>query len=459
MQVRVQGQEQEYNYEREQEQKKQDGQSESAFEEIACYQGNDNLQTTFDALSIVTDDEKFTAIHLPFAMGRSFMPDFRMAVGSILKHSGPIFTDGYMAFLRLVSNCQASRLGWTIPDMCQGAKGLQCLRDVQILRPEEAVCILLLGQALYVFEGLTDTFRIPASTESGNKVMTSAHSIMRSALISARPWYPMLVNEPALDTVTICPLLLDIVSCLVHREIPIIEPCIPNRVIVDRYVGISVTLLPLLHQICTRSHAAKLAAAAATSPTSPTSSSPGGGGGGSSNSSDGVASTAWDHTYYPPRDCYSDLEESIKHWTPSIPPDFFSKYDKSEVQMMTTQARAYRLAALLVIHRLRYPLGVRDDTARRYASKVFAEVSSAYDRLPRAGAAALPIGFPLFVSMLEIEGPGEMLLDQLGGYAIHSLALAKLRGFISEARLARVSGFSGLWFDLVEERLHYAVIP
>jgi hypothetical protein len=194
--------------------------------------------TPSDAMSILSDDEKFTSIHVPCTIGRSFIQDLRLAIYSAMIYSAPVITDGYLAFLGQVAHCQASRLLCTTPDLRRGAKALQVLRTVDITNPHEALCILLLGQALFVFEILTGCFT------------TSAHSIVQSALISAAPWYPALSGVPALDTVTLCPIFLDLVGCLVYRRIPIVQSKSPGRLVVDRYVGLCSTLLPYLHLLC-----------------------------------------------------------------------------------------------------------------------------------------------------------------------------------------------------------------
>lgn len=154
----------------------------------------------------------------------------------------------------LLAHCQAARLCWTTPDLCRGAKALQCLRNIKPARLQDAIGILLLGQVLFVFEILTDTFT------------SSAHSIVQTALISAHQWYPLLLQKPTFDTMTICPILLDTVCCLVYREVPVFRFCVQNRVIVDRYVGMSSTLLPLLYDLCEISNAAKSATTEIISP-------------------------------------------------------------------------------------------------------------------------------------------------------------------------------------------------
>lgn len=377
-------------------------------------------QTALDAIGIVTDDDKFTTVHIPFAMGFSFMQAFRGAISSVLYHSGEVVTDGYLAFLGLVAHCQASRLHWTTPDLRRAATALQNLRNVVIMCPQDALCVLLLGQALFVFEVLTDSFTTPA------------HSIVQSALISAKRWYPLLSRVPAFDTVTFCPVFMDIVGCLVYRKVPIILMCVQDRIVVDRYAGLCSTLLPFLYRLCVQSHAAKPSAAIVD-----------------------WVSTDREH----PEDCYSDVERSIELWAPNIPPDFFTAYDEAERQMMTTQAKAYRLAALLVIHRLQFHLGVQDTLGQYYARCIFHEITSFFVHSNTQGAGAFPLTFPLFISMLEVEGPGEALLENLRRFPVQSICMLKLHDFVRHVRRIKESGYSVLWFDLVEHNLTYAVIP
>ncbi|KAJ5442713.1 hypothetical protein N7445_005720 [Penicillium cf. griseofulvum] len=377
-------------------------------------------QTALDAIRILTDDDKFTTVHIPFAMGRSFMQDLRGAIYSVLYHSGPVVADGYLAFLGLVAHCQASHLHWTTPDLCRGATALQNLRNIEIMRPQDALCVLLLGQALFVFEVLANSFT------------TSAHSIVQSALISAKPWYLLLSRVPAFDTVTFCPVLMDIVNCLVYRKVPIIRMCVQGRIVVDRYAGLCSSLLPILHRLCVQSHAAKSSAATVD-----------------------WGSTDREH----PEDCYTDIERSIELWAPSIPPNFFTAYDESERQMMTTQANAYRLAALLVIHRLRFPLGVQDTLGQYYANCIFHEISSFFAHSNMQGVGAFPVTFPLFISMFEVEGPGESLLESLRRFPIQSICMLKLHDFVRHVRRVKESGDSMLLFDVVEHDLTHAVIP
>ncbi|KAH6999298.1 hypothetical protein EDB80DRAFT_724560 [Ilyonectria destructans] len=377
-------------------------------------------QTALDAMDIVTNEDKFTILHSPFAMGRSFIRDFRLAISSVLHHSAPAIMDGYLASMALVAHCQASCLLLATPDLNRGTKALQTLQSVEILRSHDALCVLLLGQALFVFEIIT------------NSSPTSAHSIVRSALISAQPWYSVLGRDPGFDTITLCPVLLDLVGCLVYRKVPIIRLCGQDRIVVDRYVGLCSTLLPLLYRLCERSHAAKSNAATRN-----------------------WKSTSREHL----KDGYSDIETSIELWAPEIPPGFFTAYDNTERRMMIMQANAYRLAALLVIHRLRFPLGVQDNLGQSYAYRIIEGISSFFAQKNTQDAAAFPVTFPLFISMLEVEGPGEDLLENLRSFPVQNICMLRMHDFVKYVRMMKGSGFNSLWFNLVEFNLTCALIP
>ncbi|KAJ5613233.1 hypothetical protein N7510_006427 [Penicillium lagena] len=376
------------------------------------------LRTTSDALRTVENREQFAVIHMPFMMGNSFTPDFQRATYAALHLSAPILTEGYLAFLGVMTCYQkALVLRRGEPDICKAAKALKRLQNVNIIRDNDAACVLFLGQAMYVFNILTAA------------ISSTAHSIVRSSLITTKQWYPRLIQCPAMDTVIITPILIDTVECLVRREVPIVRLMIPDRIIVDRYVGLCSTLLPHMYDICERSHALKKAALDTTSGPHP-----------------GV------------HDSFADIEQKIREWKPEIPPRFFTEYGRHEILIMMTQATVYRLAALLIVHRLRYPFGVEDDPATYLAHSIFSEISY-FAQSAAKDATALPVVFPLIVAMLEIEGPGEEILENLSSYTVQSICAAKLQGFVKQVRASRESGYGGVWFDLVDTQLDTAVVP
>lgn len=379
-----------------------------------------NFQTTSDALRTVTDVEQFSAIHSPFIFGSSFIPGSQKTVYAILQLSAPVLTEGYLAFLGLMSNYQKSPvIRRSEPDMFKAAKGLQRLRSVEISNDYSAACALFLGQIMYVFDVLTAPYS------------STAHSIVRSSLMSTKAWLPRLVQAPIMDTITMSPILIDTVECLVHREIPIIRLDPQRRVIVDRYLGLCATLLPHLYDICECSNTLKIQAPP-------------------------VGSEA--HTAL--HDRLDGLEQTIRRWRPQTPSGLFESYGQHAVLAMVTQANVYRLAALLILHRLRYPLGVEDGAAWKLANGIFSELSFfAKAAVNVKESSALPVVFPLTMAMFEIYGPGEDLLERLTSFTVQISCVARLQEFVKLARASRESGFGGIWFDLVDAHLRVAVPP
>lgn len=377
-----------------------------------------SLRTTSDALRTVMNTEQFSVIHMPFMWGPSFIPVAQKTAYAILALSGPTLTEGYLAFLGLMTRYQRSLvMRQDEPDMSKAAMGLQRLRSVTISHDYDAACALLLGQTMYVFNVLTAPYS------------SSAHEIVRSALMSAKQWMPRLLQFPIMDTITMTPILIDTVESLAHREIPIIRLPDSSRVIIDRYAGLMATLLPHLYDICVWSHTQKRE----------------------------VRDTASDS----PSQLFerlAEIEEHIQRWEPPAPPQLYTDFSQHEVLAMVTQAKTYRLAALLVIHRLRYPLGVEDEAACFLASTIFSELSY-FVKTDANKSTALPIVFPITLAMFEMEGPGEELLEQLAAFTVQNMSAVRLRGFVKQVRDARESGFGGIWFELVESQLHVAMPP
>jgi hypothetical protein len=375
------------------------------------------LKTASDAFRTVMDPEQFSVIHMPFMLGPSFVPESQKTVYTILCLSAPTLTEGYLAFLGMMTRYQRSLvLRQQEPDMLKAAKGLQRLRDVKITQDYDAACALFLGQTMYCFNVLT----APDSS--------TAHSIVRSALMSTKAWLPRLVHFPIMDTIIMTPMLVDTVECLVRREVPIIRMPSTERIIVDRYAGVCATLLPLLYDLCACSHTMRTGVL------------------GPGESPSGMYEQL------------ADIERVILDWKPPNNPEILLKHGQYEVLAMMTQANAYRLAALLIIHRLRYPLGVEDETARDLANGIFAIISHFADSAAQE-TSALPVVFPLTMAMIEIEGPGEELWERLSLFTVQSMSATRLRGFIKQVRACRETGYEGLWFDLVDTKLHVAMPP
>jgi hypothetical protein len=132
---------------------------------------------------------------------------------------------------------------------------------------------------------------------------------------------------------------------------------------------------------------------------------------------------------------------------------FFTTYSALEISIMLTQARSYRIATLLVIHRLRFPLGIEDLIAHSYADEILRELSI-LKAWPPDAATGLGLDFPLLVATLELPGPGSEIYKAFEPFRFRRQHSDEILDFISLVTKARQNGYNGLWFDLVQGRLH-----
>ncbi|KAK9239609.1 hypothetical protein V1525DRAFT_28845 [Lipomyces kononenkoae] len=359
---------------------------------------------------MLSTKEGFYAAHRKFMLGQGFIDAYQTAVRVVFARDAPVMMSAYSATLTLLSHRKLQPAGVEGLNLVVGSHCLEwlghqysCIKDVL-----HAAVVLAVGQLLLVYNIL-----LPCP---------SSRAITRGVLLSVTDWYPALLQQPELDPITLAPVLLDTVDSLIRREAPIVRLPDATRPIVDRFLGLCTPLQPLLFDLAERSYRAKMHA-----PAMPPGDSHNG-----------------DH--------YSETERQIASWTPELPPDFFTTYDSLEVAAMLGQAASYRIAALLVIHRLRYPLGFQDRLAHGYAESIFEELSF-MKQWPVDGATGLGLDFPLVVALLELPSLGEELFINLNLLRFQPQLGEKVVQLVRWIRRAYDAGYDGLWFDLVQDRL------
>ncbi|KAK8924949.1 hypothetical protein VCV18_005375 [Metarhizium anisopliae] len=181
---------------------------------------------------------------------------------------------------------------------------------------------------------------------------------------------------------------------------------------VNRYIGLSANILPYLFHICRIS--AEMA------------------------HGDPVAK---DKTL-------SHIEEEIRRWQPSIQDSRMSEFTPTEVSHMVCQASTMQTAALLIIHRLRYPYGTEDLAASAMASSILSQnqmTQKITGRAPRC------VDLPLIVACTEIpdELERKRYLRTLSPIAIFSpLFQKRVESMLALVWEARTSSTTLYWCDL-----------
>jgi hypothetical protein len=357
--------------------------------------------------------DEFYIANEKFVIGPTFTREFHAALMSIYACSPSLLQHAYLAILGAMHKSRNRLPTLDEANLKRGAAGLQQLRTITITGIEDARAVLILGQVMATFDIFT--------------ISTNSHLILRQALTIVKPWYPALSKEMWLDSITITPLLMDVVECLVRRDIPVIKFSVRDPYLVDRFVGLCSTFLPILYDLCELSYKTKM--------------------------------EEYSRDQSKGSDVFAEIEEEVRSWTPNTPSNFLETYSTSEVLKMLTQARAYRLAALLIIHRLRYPFGVNDEVAATYAKEILQDLAQCSTIL-QGNTTMQSTAFPLLLAMIEVsEEHVQKIIEKFSSLEPPAEYSTKFLAFVHFIRSARESGFRGLWFDLVSQGPEICIVP
>jgi hypothetical protein len=382
---------------------------------VSQHPGNRDVVRELDCILETRDG--FFDFHRHFMIGKSLNAEFHTAVQLLFSHSPYLLADAYQSVLELITFRKTHpRQALQTFDLTKGTKCLQNLMEASstILQFEDAATVIMLGQILLLYNVLTP--------------WTSTHLIVRNTLLSVKDWYPALAKQPELYTVTVTPVFVDTIECLVRREIPILEFPRVERLPVDRTLGLCFTLLPLLYSLCVRSQGVKM-----------------------SNASE------------PAGDClqvtpYFDIEQQLQAWQPTWPKQFLTTYSALEVTALLTQARVYRLAALLIVHRLWYPLGIEDGVGKCCAASILHELSI-LKAWKLGEASGFGINFPLLVACMEMPNTAQELMKVVEPLRLDSKRSESILEFVKHVHMKYCHGFKGIWFELVDCDLYRVTLP
>ncbi|KAJ9632903.1 hypothetical protein H2204_007471 [Knufia peltigerae] len=343
-----------------------------------------------------------------FMSGPSFANQYRDSLLLVYRFSPAYLRDIGRAMLSALTWARLRTSSYEQVDITTGALTLQRLRTATVCDLSGAVMAIGLGPILAAFDLLTSGI--------------GSALILRHALRLAKPWYQTLLDTPALNPVTISSIFWDTAHCLLNRQIPVVEFEARDEHVIDRVAGLCTTLLPLLYRLCTLSH--------------------------------GIAQSSLQVHLEP----LLDLHAAISSWTRTLSAEEEQRFSTMECLQLNTQARMYRTAALLLIHRIMNPMGTNDYVAVAYADTVALELSNYLS----AAAPRKKLQFvfvPIFLSMLESRTLSEEVWKSLKIMDGPSLGLDKLAKAVKAAWDKRDAGFSGSLFDLLESGPSFVVLP
>lgn len=281
------------------------------------------------------------------------------------------------------------------------AIALRKLRTCSMTVPSQASIISALGLSVATFEILTQT--------------ASLHAVVEHTLSLMKPWHPLTVRDPAAECHLNCLILMDTVECLVKRKIPILKYQVMEGAIIDRAQGFCCTFLPLLYEVCQISHSVKTKQMTSIDST-----------------------TIW-----------TDIEDRVQNWCPTIQPDFYQCFTGHEVTILCTQANIYRESTLLLIHRLKYHHGFEDETAALKSQYILSEFEHCFNVTKQY---PLHTFFPFLVAAVEVIGQQER--DNLrqamfmGWNSVFDAFLGRLKHFIEFIWQRIDGGLDSNWLAL-----------
>lgn len=298
---------------------------------LSPFPGNDWIHIENKLIHFMLDTSQVDKLD-SYVLTPSFQNEERRWLVDSLNMSFPNLKDIYVA-------CAGSLLqalegenetAASLRDVClrHASAAVNKLRCLLVANREDAIMCLNLGIGLATF--------------GYSALGANVSGICRYCLNLIKP---VIETEPLPDTKTqsllYCLVFFETMDCLATRQVPTIKVTVPFPAMVDRFIGLSYPLLPIFYDICLVSN--ELAG------------------------------------YLPPQNAeisrrLDQIETVVIEWIPPVPSNFLGDFDPMDSVRILTQARIYRLLALLLIHRLRNSFGQNDGEAERWSQDIINEL-------------------------------------------------------------------------------------
>ncbi|KOS42327.1 hypothetical protein ACN38_g6773 [Penicillium nordicum] len=341
-----------------------------------------------------------------FLIGPSFHESHhRFFVQNLLRAPTSTLKDATVACAAVLLGAQYAQYTKTSLEVGyrRAALAVSGLRSLQICKEQDLVTALILGVGIVTF--------------AMHVVDGQPFLISRYTLALVKPVYhTLLTMDPSILDLLMCLVTEETFECLIRSVTPTIRIGERDRCdVVDRFIGISSSLFGLLYDLCDVSHSMR------------------------------VTGGRMDIEMVERLDA---IQDSLERWKPSPPPDFIERFTQSEVVGMLTQAKVLRLAACLIIHRLRYPYGQRDKEALRLSRAIMAEIDMV---LKSAGRSIPCMTFPYTVACFEVTEikPRAAVVNKIPVVVTFSRQLQlQVRRSLSSVWDGRDGGDDIYWFDI-----------
>ncbi|KAE8412374.1 hypothetical protein BDV36DRAFT_287934 [Aspergillus pseudocaelatus] len=320
-----------------------------------------------------------------------------------IKEAPLLLLDPYVAVSRVLLRSTTNQPACSDGDWASCAAALQALRNAQITSSEHAGYVLSLGLSLVTFHRLISGI--------------SASTICRFTLSLIRPLYYSEQLQESDTRELLCLVFLDITESLFRARIPVIQYRVRDPYLVNHHAGLCGSLLPLLYRVCLLGASIRRGSQLTVSP-----------------------------------DCFDNLREEIIAWAPSVSVATIERFSEEEMLLLRTQANLHRNAILLILHRLRFPFGERDDEAELLSRTIIREMQHC---LAMTKQHPPNISLVLLVAGAEVrDSVGReniiSLLQSINGSSFYPF-VANLRLFLSRVWTCRDEGTTRYLFHLFDK--------
>lgn len=286
------------------------------------------------------------------------------------------------------------------------SSAMRTLRSLPVDSSRDAVICLTLGISLALFVY--------------SAIGMGVSDICHCCLSRAGPFIDTAVLDPETEPLLSFLVLLETMDCFVHRQKPTIRIQLRKFESVDRHLGLCLPLLPYYYDLCVINHS--------------------------------LASTTDTWVMAHLQKQLDGIQAAVDAWQPLQPGDFIQQFETTEVVHLLAQARVYRLAALLMSHRLRYVFGQEDSQADFWSKEVMRELELAQritKRVPRC------VTLPFIIAAVEIRGSDARMktLKNVAEYVDQFTPVVQkaTRSFLTRLWKERDTGMAFSWINSVHK--------
>ncbi|KAJ6037223.1 hypothetical protein N7540_001502 [Penicillium herquei] len=287
----------------------------------------------------------------------------------------------------------------------RAALAVSSLRSFQISDERDLMTMLILTVAMITFA---------MHVKDGQPYLIARYTL---SLIETQYQHFVRLKSPMMDLL-MCLISTDTFECLLRSKVPAWRINTSERGnVIDRYLGLSSSLFPLLYDIC------EVADQLQQSKT------------------EQRAEIAGRLT---------EINTAVDNWHPSPPVDFLERFNQAEVIIILAQAKILRLTGLLIIHRLKYPFGQHDEEGQVLSRAIIFE----FDTVLQLTSRSVPCtALAYLTACFEVSGEDEREATLMRGQNIVTFskeALVKFKASLVSIWRARDQGGQFYWTELAK---------